>query len=101
MAAQPKDDPRLIALKPEEAKRLARQIVENGTVDFSGHAEEAMGDDDLQSTDCLNVLRGGVFDPPELINGELRYKVHTARMCVVCVFRSIERLRVVTVWRKR
>lgn len=101
MAAHPHDDPTIIPMKPEAAKRLAREIVESGTVVFSRHAQEEMEKDDLQSADCLNLLRAGDFEPPELENNELRYRVSTRRMCVVIVFRSNERLRVVTAWRNR
>ena len=90
-----------LPLKPDAARKLARQIVEHGTVEFSSHAIEEMQKDDLESTDCINLLRGGVFEPPELIHGELRYRVSTQRMCFVVMFRSNERLRVVTGWRNR
>jgi hypothetical protein len=100
-AAEPNSDPKLIPLKPDEARRLAREIVENGFFDFSGHAIKEMEKDGLEATDCLNALRGGAYDPPEEEKGELRYRVHTNRMRVVFTFRSVERLRVVTAWRKR
>lgn len=54
-------DPRVIPLKPPDAKRLARLIVESGFVEFSSHALEEMEKDELQTTDCLNLLRGGGF----------------------------------------
>ena len=101
MSAKPERDPKYTPLSEPEAKSLARSIVEDGTVVFSQHAEEEMKDDDLQTTDCLNLIRAGVYEPPELTNGELRYRVSTARMCVVLVFKSSTRLRVVTAWRKR
>lgn len=102
MAGEPEDafDP-LVPLKPDDARRLARRIAEHGFVVFSEHAREEMDKDDLQTGDCLNLLRAGVFEAPELIKGELRYKVRTKRMCFVVVFRSDERLRVVTGWRNR
>jgi hypothetical protein len=102
MAALPEEafNP-LIPLKPDDAKRLARHIAEHGFVSFSPHASEEMAKDDLQTADCLNLLRAGVFEAPELINDELRYKVRTKRMVFVVVFRSNERLRVVTAWRNR
>lgn len=92
-------DPALEPLKPPDAKKLAREIVENGTVDFSGHALEEMAKDDLQAADCLNLLRGGVYESPEPIKGEWRYRVGTQRICVVVVFVSGVRMRVVTAWR--
>lgn len=101
MTAQPNPDPRYIELKPEAAKRLARGIWENGVVEFSAHAREELKKDDLQTTDCQNLLRGGVWEAPELEKNELRYRVSTQKMCIVVVFRSVERLRIVTAWRKR
>jgi hypothetical protein len=91
--------PALEPLKPPDAKKLAGEIVENGVVEVSPHALEAMADDQLQTTDCLNLLRAGVFNPPDYINGEWRYQVTTPRICVVIAFRSETRLRVVTAWR--
>jgi hypothetical protein len=88
-------------LEPAAAKRLIRQILEAGTVSFSKHALEEMADDDLTTVDCVNVLRGGVVDPPEFERGSWRYRVRTARVCVVVVFRSEFNLVVVTAWRVR
>ena len=92
-------NPALEPLKPPDARKLARAIVENGVVEFSGHAKEEMANDELQSTDCLNLVRAGVFEPAEHIKGEWRYRVGTARICVVIAFASETRLRVVTAWR--
>lgn len=88
-------------IKPTNARALFRNIVENGAVEFSPHAQQEMVDDDLESTDCVNVLRGGVVQPPELEKGEWRYRVTTNRICVVVALDGDKRLRVVTVWRVR
>jgi hypothetical protein len=92
-------DPALEPLKPPEAKKLARDIAETGVIDVSGHAREEMANDELETTDCLNLLRAGVFNPPEYINGEWRYRVTSSIICVVIAFMSETRLRVVTAWR--
>jgi len=55
--------------------------------------------DDLETTDVLNMLAGGVVEPGEFENGSWRYRIWTARMCVVIAFRSETELRVVTAWR--
>lgn len=86
-------------LEPGGAKRLVRKIIQLGTVSFSKHALEEMTNDDLTTVDCVNVLRGGVVEPGELERGSWRYRVSTARMCVVVAFRSEEELVVVTAWR--
>lgn len=92
-------DPSLVPLKPPDAKRLARDIMENGDFEVSGHATQEMRNDDLATPDCLNLLRAGVFEPPEFIKGEWRYRVSSQRMRVVITFVSGARLRVVTAWR--
>ncbi len=92
-------DPSLAPLKPPVARQLARGIIENGLFEVSGHALREMKSDGLETSDCLNLLRAGVFGPPEYINGEWRYRVSTPRICVVITFVSDTRLRVVTAWR--
>ncbi len=92
-------NPVLEPLKPPDAKKLARDIVEHGDVDISGHAVEEMTNDELETSDCLNLLRAGVCEPPELIHGEWRYRILTARICIVIAFVSPTRLRLVTAWR--
>lgn len=89
-------------LSPTEAKRLIRQcLTAGGRVDFSGHALDELQKDQMTTGDCLNVLRGGVVEPAEWERGSWRYRVRTARMCVVVSFVSETRLRVVTAWRMR
>lgn len=67
----------------------------------SRHAYEEMANDDLQTTDCLNLLRAGIVGPAEWENGEYRYHAETARMCLVFSFDSKTALTVVTAWRKK
>ena len=86
-------------LSPSDAKRLIQEIVSNGNVTFSSHAQREMDKDDLSATDVVNMLRGGVLEPAEFENGSWRYRVRTARMCVVVAFRSEAEIRVVTAWR--
>jgi len=86
-------------LSPADAKRLLQEIVGDGSVSFSGHAQQEMDKDDLATTDVLNMLRGGVVEPAEFENGSWRYRVRTARMCVVVIFRSETEVRIVTAWR--
>jgi hypothetical protein len=80
-------------------KKFLRKILSEGKVIFSGHSLEEIKNDALSTQDCLNVLRGGVVEPPELRNGTWRYRVSTARICVVIAFRSETVCAVVTVWR--
>jgi len=92
-------DPALEPLKPPDARKLAREIMENGRVAFSGHAKVEMAKDDLQTADCLNLLRAGVFNPPDYVNGQWRYQVNTQRICIVVAFSSRTEVRIVTAWR--
>jgi len=82
-------------------KPLIQQILETGTVGFSGHALEEMRKDRLSTVDCVNVLRGGVVEPGEWERGSWRYRVKTNVICVVVTFRSETHLVVVTAWRIR
>lgn len=93
--SQPHSEP----LDARTAKRLIRGIIELGTVSFSDHALDEMANDALSTVDCVNVLRGGVVHPGEFERGSWRYRVSTARMCVVVAFRSEQELVVVTAWR--
>jgi hypothetical protein len=94
-------DPSITALTPSDARALARTIAVDGVVEFSAHALEEMRNDALESTDCLNLIRAGVFQPPELEKGEWRYRVASSAMCLVITFRSRDRLRIITAWRKQ
>jgi hypothetical protein len=85
--------------KPARAKQLIRDILANGVVSFSKHAMVELKNDKLETTDCVNVLRGGVVEPPELINGTWRYRVVTRLICVVISFPDEDEVRVVTAWR--
>ena len=87
-------------LKPDKARRLIREILESGQVTFSGHALEALADDELSMVDGVNVLRAGIVDPAEFEKGCWRYRVRTRRMVVVIAFRSETEIRVVTAWRE-
>lgn len=85
---------------PPEAKRRIREILEAGVVAPSSHAFREMDKDGLTMVDCTNVLRGGWVEPAEWENGSWRYRVRTARICVVVAFRSESKLAIVTAWRE-
>ena len=86
-------------LTPADAKHLLLQILQTGTVSFSNHARREMARDALTTVDCVNVLRGGVVEPPEWEYGSWRYRVRAGRVTVVVVFRSEQALVGVTAWR--
>lgn len=89
-------------LRPDAAKRrIAECLSPGGIVSPSKHACEEMQKDNLGIVDCINVLRGGVVEEPEQVNGTWRYRVRTAQIVVVVAFRSETHLRIVTAWRQR
>jgi len=91
--------PDLGPLSPGDVRAIVLGVLQYGQVSFSRHAREEMENDDLHTTDCVNVLRGGVYEPPELIGGTWRYRVSTQRICVVIAIPAQDRVRVVTAWR--
>ena len=86
-------------MNPARAKQLIRQILETGTVTYSTHARDELAEDDLTIQDAENVLRGGRVEAPRKERGSWRYRVRTARICVVIAFRSEHELVIVTAWR--
>ena len=86
-------------LSPTKAKALIRSVLSSGEVRFSGHAEQEIARDCLSAVDCVNVLRGGIVEQPELERGTWRYRVVTQWIAVVVVFRSESVLVVITAWR--
>jgi hypothetical protein len=86
-------------LSPPEAKALIRHILVEGTVSFTGHAEQEMSKDGLAKVDVENVLRGGAVAEGEWENGTWRYRAFTQRIMAVVAFRSEDRLVVITAWR--
>ena len=65
------------------------------------HAEEELSKDDMDVQDCMNILRAGVWDPPEWENGRWRYPARTQRMAIVIEI-DFERseFTIITGWRK-
>lgn len=87
-------------LTPQAARRLLQKIVsQGGQIRFSGHGLDEMKKDNLSIQDCVNVLRGGVVELPELRDGTWRYRVRTAHIYVVVAFRSETACVVVSAWR--
>lgn len=89
-------------LRPPEIRKLIRQILGRGIVTYSQpHAEERMKERGISRVDCVNVLRGGFAAEGEYENGSWRYRVRTAKICVVIRFESESMLEVVTAWREK
>ncbi len=88
------------ALDPHEVRRIVRRLLEGGLVTFSRHASEEMAKDDLDASDCLNVLRAGAVDINSLVGDCWRYTVETNRIAVVIALRGEAEIVIVTAWRK-
>jgi hypothetical protein len=80
------------------ARRLAKEIIEAGSVGFTKHAEDEMAKDKLASVDVINVLRGGVYAEAEWENAGWRHQVFTQRITVVI---ESESELTITAWRKQ
>jgi hypothetical protein len=89
---------------PHEAKRLFNQLRIDGRLSLilTTHAEVELRKDEMDTQDCLNVLRGGSWDSPEWENGAWRYRARTQRMTVIVeVDFECEEFCVVTAWRNK
>lgn len=99
----------VVGLTEPTARKLIRLIMDQGRYVLTNHALGEMAADDLSTVDVENVLKGGVVLPAEYENGEWRYRIQTAKMCVVVTFDpepetekghdSETELVIVTVWR--
>ena len=91
-----------VELQPAQARKLLSHILRTGRVVFWSHALDALADDGRSERDALNVMRGGqIHEPGEWKDDLWRYRVHTARMCVVVGFESTTMTLVVTAWEKK
>jgi len=86
-------------LSNEHAQKLIREVLKNGTVFFTTHAQKAMADDQVSTPDVENLLRAGWVEMSEYENGEWRYRVRTQKLCAIVAFESEAELTIVTVWR--
>lgn len=89
-------------LKPSEARKLIHHILKNGDVTYSRpHAIERMEEREMDTSDCINILRGGKVREGEYENGSWRYRVETPKMAVVVAFIDEDELMIVTAWREK
>lgn len=89
-----------IPLTPADAKARARTLLAEGRVLFCPHADERAKERNLTTGDIRNVLKGGVFEPAELVQGGVyRYQARTNAMSVVVEFGDEDLMIIVTAWR--
>lgn len=87
-------------LSAAAARKLAKEILETGTVIFTPHSEREMAKDRLDSVDAVNVMRAGAYSEAEWENGGWRHHAFTQKIVVVIEFESETELVVITAWRK-
>ena len=87
-------------LKPTEARRLARELLVEGKIIYTGHALDEMLKDDLEAKDIELALRG-MCEEGEWENQEWRYRFHSLNVWAVVAFRNDELVVIVTAWRKQ
>jgi hypothetical protein len=87
-------------MRPPEARKLIREILDGGTWVLSPHAMQRQLKRDISDLDCANVLRGGIVEEAEWENGAWRYRVRTQRFVVVVEFAAQDYLVVVSAWRQ-
>jgi hypothetical protein len=95
------NEPPMPALDADAAKDVIRSIVDGGDIAFTGHALEELAKDNLRTTDCMNVLRGGQVVGTEVRHGRIRYRVETRKMTAIVTVVSEAELCVVTAWRNQ
>lgn len=89
-------------LKPSEARKLIHHILKDGYVTYSRpHAIDRMKEREMDTSDCINILRGGKVREGESENGSWRYRVETPKMAVVVTFVAEDELMIVTAWREK
>ncbi|QSV46771.1 DUF4258 domain-containing protein [Geobacter benzoatilyticus] len=89
-------------LKPSEARKLIQHILKDGYVTYSRpHAIDRMKEREMDTSDCINILRGGKVSEGEYENGSWRYRVETPKMAVVVTFVAEDELMIVTAWREK
>ena len=79
-----------------EARKLAREILVDGTVSFTSHCQKELAKDGKTTVDATNVIRGGAYSEAEWENGAWRHRASTQRMAVVIEFHTEVELIVVT-----
>jgi hypothetical protein len=83
-----------------QALKLAQKVLRAGNVAFSKHARQEMEHDDVSEPEVVNAIRlGQIYDPADFERGSWRYRVRAESLCVVIAFRTVDELRIVTVWR--
>jgi hypothetical protein len=87
-----------------QAKKIAQEILREGTFSFTSHCHVELKNDSMDTEDVVNVLRCGKVErepEPSQRFGSWRYQIETNRMAFVIEIHSRLALRVITAWRKK
>ena len=100
-----KNDIRQQRLGRTQARKLISKIVTQHPhrVFYTKHCRKELLDDDLTTSDLLNVLTSSdsrIEDEPEIEGGSYRYRLETNKIMVVLAFSTDTSLVVITAWRK-
>ena len=98
-------DIRTKRLDKAQARKLIAQIVRNNpdNIRFSKHALIELGNDNLTTSDALNVIKSShsrILSDGEWEHGSFRYRLETSNIMIVIAFDSPESMVIVTAWRK-
>ncbi len=86
-------------IRPGDARRLLREILEIGIITYPDYARKRMEQRLVTTIDCENVLWAGKVKHPEWINNAWRYRVVTTKLEVVIEFVSENEIVIVTTMR--
>ncbi|PNU19746.1 hypothetical protein C2E25_11160 [Geothermobacter hydrogeniphilus] len=87
-------------LSPTDARKLLRRILDGGIVTYAQpHALDRLKERSISILDCENVMRAGVVEEPELVEGCWRYRVRSRKIVVVVEFLSDDEVLILTAWR--
>ena len=86
-------------LEVDEARKLVREILKDGTVRFTSHARKEMENDNISEAELRRALYG-VCEPAEWEHGQWRYRFHSYSVWAVVLFRDEEMVVIITAWRK-
>ncbi len=91
---------RALPIKATEARKLLRRILKGGIITYAQpHAIDRLKERALSTLDCENVMRAGVVEEAEWIDGAWRHRVRTQKILVAIEFLSEEEVLIVTAWR--
>jgi protein-tyrosine-phosphatase len=98
------DDLRSRKLDRNQAKKIAAEILSEGSISYTGHCKQELKNDKMDTVDVINILRCGRIgrepEPAEKF-GAWRYRVETHKMAVIIEIHSTSHVRVITAWRNK